>query len=65
MCVAGPGVLVGGRGVFVGLGVGEGPGVLVALGGFGVFVGNCTWLAEPLIGQVRSMPSNPKIRSAE
>ena len=65
MFVAGPGVLVGGPGVFVGLEVGEGPGVFVALGGRGVFVGNCTWLADPLIEQVRPIPSNPKTRSAE
>ena len=62
-----PGVLVG-FGGFVGLGVGEGPGVSSGFGGFvgfGVDVGNCGWLTDPEIGQVRDMSVNPKIRSTE
>lgn len=58
-------VAVGGPGVLVGFVVGDGPGVLVLLGGFGVFVGNGTWLTEPEIEQVSPMSANPKIRSTE
>lgn len=58
-------VAVGGLGVLVLVGVREGPGVSVALGGRGVFVGSGDWLTKPEISQVNPIPSNPKIRSAE
>ncbi len=63
--MAGGLVAVGGPGVLVGFVVGDGPGVLVLLAGFGVFVGNGAWLTEPETEQVSAMPSNPKIRSTE